>query len=65
MNITEAKTCLEMLWFSLPGHQVPTKAALSLPPPNWTGQKNMTKGSCVKIRTGRDHSPVTVIGKTD
>jgi len=29
------------------------------------GEKNMLKGSWVEIRTGRDHSPTTVTGKTD
>jgi len=38
---------------------------LSLPLLNWTGRKYTTKDSWVKIRTGRDHSPTTVMGKTD
>jgi len=29
------------------------------------GENNMMKGSWVEIRTGRDHSPVTVTYKTD
>jgi len=36
-------------------------------PPSSTGQGkgNIMKGSWVEIRTGRDHSPVTVMDKTD
>ena len=35
--------------------------------PSSTGQEreNMMKGSWVELRTGRDHSPVTVTGKPD
>jgi len=29
------------------------------------GRGNMMKGSRVKIRTGRDHSPITIMDKTD
>jgi len=50
-------TLLNMPWFSLAGCQVPTKAALSLPLLNWTGEKkNMTKGLWVEIRPGRSVS---------
>jgi len=28
------------------------------------GKKNTTKGSWVEIRTGKDHSPVTLMDKT-
>ena len=42
---------------TLAGCQVPTKAALSLPPPQLDrGEKNITKGSWVEIRTGRSLS---------
>jgi len=51
--------------FSLAVHQVPTKAALSLHFSAGQGRKNMTKGLWVEIRTGRDHSPITITGKTD
>jgi len=49
---------------------VPTKATLSLPLLNWTGEKNIEckahdPGSWVEIRTGRDHSAITVTGTTD
>jgi len=54
---------------TLAGHQVLTKPALStlyLSKPSSTGQRreNTTKGSWVKIRRGRDHSPITIMGKT-
>jgi len=29
------------------------------------GSKNMMKGSYVEIKTGRDHSPVTIMDKND
>lgn len=32
---------------------------------SWTGKRNITKDSWVKIRTGRNHSLITVKGKTD
>jgi len=44
---------------------VPSRAALSCPLLSWTGERNTTEGSWVEIRTGRDHPPVTVMGKTD
>jgi len=44
---------------------VPTKAALSLSSSSGQERENITKGSWVKIRTGRDHSPITVTNKTD
>jgi len=53
-----------LFWSGLDKCQVPTKTALSLPLLNWTGRENMMKGSRVKTRTGRDHSPITVMGKT-
>ena len=50
---------------TLAGCQVPTKAALSLHSSAGQGRENITKGSWVEIRTGRDHSLITVMGKTD
>jgi len=50
---------------TLAGCQVPTKATLSLLSSVGQGRGNITKGSQVEIRTGRDHSPVTITGKTD
>jgi len=44
---------------------VPTKAALSLPSSTGQARRNIMKGSWVEIRAGRDHSPITIMGKTD
>jgi len=51
--------------FGLDKCQVPTKKALSFPSSAGQGKGNMMNGSGVEIRTGRDHSPITVTGKTD
>ena len=40
-------------------------AAPSLPSTARQGRENVTKGWWVEIRTGGDHSPVTIMGKTD
>jgi len=50
---------------TLVGGQLPTKAALSLPSLAAQGRENTTKGWWVEIRAGRDHSAITVTGKTD
>lgn len=50
---------------TLGGSQVPTKAALPLPSSAEQVRENRTKDSWVEVGTGRDHSPVTVVGKTD
>ena len=50
---------------TLAGCQVPTKAALSLPSSAGQGRENIMKSLCIKVRTGRDHSATTVMGKTD
>jgi len=52
-----------VFWFGLDKSQVPTKTALSLPLLNWTGQGKYDER--VEIRRGRDHSPITVMDKTD
>jgi len=52
-------------WISLDECQVPTKVVLSLLPSTGQGRKNMMKGLWIGIRTGRDHSQVTIMGKTD
>uniref|UniRef100_A0A8B9MHG9 Pleckstrin homology domain containing A1 n=1 Tax=Accipiter nisus TaxID=211598 RepID=A0A8B9MHG9_9AVES len=49
----------------LAGCQVPTKATCSLTSPAGQGRENKTKCSWVEKRTGRDHSLITVMGKTD
>jgi len=50
---------------ALAGCQVANKAALLLPPSAGQWRANIMKASWVEIRTGRDHSPVTIMGKTD
>lgn len=45
--------------------ELSTKAAVSLPSSDGHRRENVMKGSWIKIRTWRDHSPLTVIGKTD
>ena len=50
---------------TLAGSQVPTEATLSLPSSTGQGRESLAKGSWVEMRTGRDHSPTTVMGKTD
>jgi len=62
LSSTLVCACGEMTLF---GSQVPTKAALSFPSSAGQGRENTMKGSWVKIRTGRDHSPITATGKTD
>jgi len=52
---------LSLFWFGLDKCYVLTKTTLSLPLLNW----NMMKGSRVETSTGRDHSPITVMDKTD
>lgn len=47
------------------GCQAPTKAALSLSSGAGEGRENIMKESWAEIRTRRDHSPITIIGKTD
>lgn len=41
------------------------KAALSLPSSAGQKRKNRTKSFRVKMRAGRDHSEIIVMGKTD
>jgi len=52
-----------LFWLSLDKCQVPTKTALSLSLLSWTGERKYDER--VEIRTGGDHSPITVMGKTD
>lgn len=42
-----------------------TKAVLSLPSSEGWGRENKMKGSWLGIRVGRDHSAITVTGRTD
>jgi len=50
---------------TLAGLQVPTKVVLLFPSSAGQGRENTTKGSQIEIRTGRDHSSITVMSKTD
>ena len=50
---------------TLAGCQVPIKLLYHSPSSAGQREKNMTKSSWVKIRTRRDHSPITITGKTD
>jgi len=43
----------------------PPKPLYHSPSPAGQGRGNMMKGSRVEIRTGRDHSPITITDKTD
>lgn len=46
------------------GHEV-SIASLSLSSSSGQGGENRTKGSCVKLRAGKDHILITITGKTD
>lgn len=50
---------------TLAGCQVLTKAALLCPSSAGQERENITKGSWVEVRTGKGHSSITVIDKTD
>ena len=54
--------CFGLAWIKC---QVPTKAAVSLPLLSGQRRRNTVKGSWIEIGTGRDHSPITVTGRTD
>jgi len=43
----------------------PPKLLYHSPSSTGQGRGSMMKGSWVEIRTGRDHSPITVMGQTD
>lgn len=49
---------------TLAGHQVPTTAALSFSSTG-KGRQNITKAFWVKIRTGKEHSAIIGMSKTD
>jgi len=52
-----------LFWFGLDKCQLPTKTTLSLPLLSWTGERKYDER--LEVRTGRDHSPITVTDKTD
>jgi len=53
--------CYGLAWMNA---RCPPKPLYQSPPQLDRGQKNM-KGYWVEIRAGRDHSVITVMGKTD
>jgi len=56
-----------LLWFDLSWINAgcPPKMLYHSPSSAGQGRGNMMKGSKVEIRTWRDHSPITVMDKTD
>lgn len=50
---------------ALAGHQAPTKVIPSLSTVTEQWRENATKHLWIEIRFGRDHSPNTIVGKTD
>lgn len=47
------------------GCQMPTEAAPSLLSSVERGRGNITKCSWIEIRAGKDHLPISIMGKTD
>jgi len=56
------KHCFGLAWINA---RCPTKPLYHCPSSAGQGRGNVMKGSRVEIRTGRDHSPITVTDKTD
>jgi len=56
---------VSLFWFGLDKCQVPVKTALSLPLLNWTGERKYDECLMDRDKDGGDHSPVTIMGKTD
>jgi len=56
-----------VFWFGLAwiNARCPPKLLWHCPSSAGQGRGDMVKGSRVETRAGRDHSPVTVTGKTD
>jgi len=52
-----------MFQFGLDKCQMPTRTSLSLHLLSWTGERKY--GERLEVRTGRDHSPITVMDKID
>lgn len=66
MSAKSLQICLTgCVGLTLGGSQVPSKAALPLPSSAEQGRENRMKSLWVGKGTGRDHSPVPVMGKTD
>lgn len=67
VNIFLVLLCLlEAFWsgLTLAGFQAPSKATLSLPSAAGQKRENITEDSRLETRTGRDHPPGTVTGRT-
>ena len=54
--------CFGLAWINA---RCPPKPFYHCPSSAEQGRENMMKGSTTKIRTGRDHSPITATDKTD
>jgi len=54
--------CFGLAWINV---KCPPKPLYHSPSSTGQGRGNMMKGSRVKKRTGRDHSPVTAMDNTD
>ena len=54
--------CFGLAWINA---RCPPKLLCHSPSSAGQGRGNMMKGSRVETRTGRDHSPVAVMDKTD
>jgi len=54
--------CFVLAWVNV---RCPSKLLYRYPSSAGRGRANMMKGSREKIKTGRDHSPITVTDKTD
>jgi len=56
------RRCIDLAWINA---RCPPKPLCHSPLSAGQGRGNMMKGLRVETRTGRDHSPVTVMHKTD
>jgi len=52
----------DLAWINV---RCPPKLLYHSPSSTGQGRGNMMKGSRVEVGTGRDHSPITVMDKTD
>jgi len=55
-------SCFGLAWINVRYPPKPLYHSLSS---TGQGRRNMMKGSRVETKTGRDHSPITVMDKTD
>jgi len=61
-SVFPLSACFGLAWINA---RCPPKLLYHSPSSTGQGRGNMMKGSRVEIRTGRDHSLVTVTDKTD